>query len=128
MKYLLDTDIIVNHLRGKRAMNVSFIQEGSSISIITYGELTYGAYKSTRPEINLSKIEEMLTDLGIQIISLDEKIMEIYGKLKAELEKKGNRLDEFDLLIASTALNHNLNLVTGNIKHFERIPSLLLSS
>ena len=127
MKYLLDTNIIVEHLRGKRSIAASFLEKGSTISIITQAELYYGAYKSKKPKENLVKIKQMLEDLEIEIISLDEKIINNYGKLKAELEKKGKRLDEFDLLIASTAFSLKLILATRNIKHFQRVSRLQLA-
>lgn len=124
MKYLLDTNILVDFLRGTKSIEVSIIKESCAISIITYGELIYGAYKSDKKEENLYKIKEMINDLEIEVNTLDEKIMNEYGELKAKLEKKGERLDEFDLLIAATALINNLTLFSRNLKHFKRIPSL----
>lgn len=128
MKYLLDTNIIIEHLRGKRNIAFSFLEEGSAISIITQAELFYGAYKSKKPKENLNKIKQMLEELEIQVISLDQKIINNYGKLKARLEKKGKKLDEFDLLIAATAFSLKLILATQNIKHFQRISQLKLIS
>lgn len=124
MKYLLDTNILVDFLRGTKSIEVSMIKEGCAISIITYGELIYGACKSDKKEENLSKIKEMINDLGIEISFLNEKIMNEYGELKAKLERKGERLDDLDLMIASSAISQNLTLVTRNIRHFKRIPSL----
>lgn len=124
MKYLLDTSAVVNHLRGKRSLRPLVVKESSAISIITQAELFYGAHKSVQPQNSLRKIKQMLKDLGIEIISLDEKILQAYGKTKAKLEKKGQKLDEFDLLIAATCLAHNLTLVTSNPKHFKRVPRL----
>jgi tRNA(fMet)-specific endonuclease VapC len=49
---------------------------------------------------------------------------EIYGPLRSELGVKGKRLDEPDLRIASIALAHGLILVTGNVRHFDRVPGL----
>ena len=50
--------------------------------------------------------------------------METFGQMKALLESDGQRIDDMDLLIASTALTHNLVLVTKNEKHFRRVPGL----
>ena len=50
--------------------------------------------------------------------------MDTFGELKAKLEKSGKTIDDMDLLIGSTALTHNLILVTNNISHFERIEGL----
>ena len=70
MKYLLDTDVVINHLRGKKIINEKIITSGSFISIITYGELLYGAYKSLNKEKSLNLISAFLNDLSIKIISL----------------------------------------------------------
>ena len=50
--------------------------------------------------------------------------VEVFGRLKADLEKAGSPLDDFDLIIASCAIAHNLILVTNNAKHFKRITGL----
>jgi len=126
VKYLLDTNIIVDHLRGKKSLEIAVLKKGSAVSIITRAELFYGAYKSTQTAKNLDKIEQMFEDLDIEIISLDEKTLHFYGKIKTKLETKGQKLDEFDLLVAATCLANNLTLVTQNLKHFQRIPQLKL--
>lgn len=128
MKYLFDTSVIVEHLRGKKSIEVSVLRRGSAVSIITQAELVYGAYKSGQPQENLSKIRQMFADLGIEVVPLDEEVLDKYGRVKTKLERKGQKLDEFDLLIAATALSLNLTLVTNNIKHFQRIPELKLES
>jgi len=124
MKYLLDTNIIVDHLRGKKPIGINLIKAGCGASILSQAELIYGAYKSFQPQRNLAKIKAMFFDLEIQIITLNEEIIDQYAKLKAQLEKRGERLDEFDLLIAATAMVMRLVLVTGNISHFQRISYL----
>lgn len=126
MKYLLGTNILVDHLRGKKPIKVDYLKKGGAISCITQAELYYGAYKSKNFRENLSKIKAMLAELAIEVLVLNEEIAQLYGRLKADLEKKGRKLDEFDLLIASTAISFNLILVTGNKKHFQRIPQLQL--
>ena len=50
--------------------------------------------------------------------------MEIFGEIKSDLEKKDNRIEDMDILIAATALSYNLTLVTNNIKHFSNIDDL----
>ena len=124
MKYLLDTDVIINHIRGKKAIDKKVISEGSTISIISYGELLYGACKSKNKEKSLNLISSFLNDLSIKIINLDEKIMREYAEVKTLLEKMGNRLDEFDLLIGTTAKLNSLTLLSGNNRHYQRIPGL----
>ena len=126
MKYLLDTDVIIDHLRGKTDLSDSLKSDNLSISIITYGELIFGSEKSEQKEKTKKLVLDFINDLSIKIITLDQKIMEEYGKIKAQLEKKGKGLDDFDLLIASTAKIRLLTLVTRNKKHFGRINGLQL--
>lgn len=124
MKYLLDTDVIVDHFRGAKRLAESIVAEGVGISLITYGELLYGAEKSDQPEKTRDTVSDFVQDLEVNLLSLNKEIMQVYAGLKADLEKKGQRLDEFDLLIASTAKVNNLTLVTRNLKHYQRVPNL----
>ena len=47
-----------------------------------------------------------------------------YGEIRYKLEHKGQRVDQFDLLIGATVIHHKMTLVTSNIKHFERMDGL----
>ena len=60
----------------------------------------------------------------IKFLPFNDSTYAIFGETKARLEKQGNRLDDFDLIIASTALAYNLILVTNNTMHYERIHEL----
>ncbi len=124
MIYLLDTDVIINHLRRKEKIREAIIRDGVSISIITLGELLYGASKSANRENGLQATEGFLKEFTVEILPLSTKIMHEYARVKTMLETKGNRLDEFDLLIAATAKTHKLTLLTRNLNHFKRIPDL----
>lgn len=124
MKYLIDTDIIINYLRAKFELKRELLEEGAGISIITLGELIYGAYKSNRPQHLLEVTLAFIKESNLQIINLSQEGIFNFGSLKAELEKSGKRLEDFDLLIAATAIVNDLILITGNAKHFERIKGL----
>ena len=89
-------------------------------------ELYYSAYKSQKIAGNLSKIK--ILEKSFEIISAGSEIAEIFGMLKSDLEKSGNAIDDFDLIIAACALTHNLTLVTNNQRHFERIDGLKLTN
>lgn len=123
MKYLVDTDILIDHLRRKKAVQEQILDNGT-LSIITLGELIYGAYKSVHPHKALITLKEDLHILDFEIINLNEITIAEFGKIKAELELKGERLDDFDLLVAATAIVNNLILVTRNRNHFKRIKGL----
>ena len=82
-------------------------------------ELYYGAYKSQKVESNLAKVQRI--ESSLEIIPVSQELVEIFGLLKSNLEKKGKSIDDFDLILASTALSQNMVLVTNNEKHFKRI-------
>jgi len=125
MNYLIDTDIIIyslkNHLKVNENFNY-FRNYPKSISVITYGELLYGARKSQSVEANLAKTHRLAEIFPI--INISSSVMETFGDLKASLEQSGRIIDDMDLMIASTAITHNLILVTNNEKHFRRIEGL----
>ena len=127
--YLLDTDTIIYSLKGDLKVRENLklhVNDLLQISIITLMELYFGVYKSQHIDANLAKIKSLEQSLGI--LPTGQETAEIFGKLKAGLESGGNRLDDFDLIIVSTALTHNLVLVTNNEKHFQRIDGLKLEN
>lgn len=124
MKHLLDTDVLINHLRGKKRIDKEIIEDGTAISIITYAELLYGAYKSANQEKSLDIVKKFLNELSIEIINLNLETVDQYAQIKARLETTGVKLDDFDLLIAASALTSSFILVTKNKKHFTRVLDL----
>jgi tRNA(fMet)-specific endonuclease VapC len=124
MKYLLDTDVIIGHLRKRKAIPDEVIEEGFGVSIASYGELMYGAYKSEHVDKALEELNKFFARTPPNIIYANERVMEVFGKIKGDLEKEGQRLDDFDLVIAATAVAESLILCTYNLKHFQRIKGL----
>lgn len=125
MSYLIDTDILIYSLNGKEEVIENFKIKRNipkSMSVITYGELIHGAKKSKYEEKNLANIRRLVEIFPV--INVTPAIMETFGDIKAKLEKSGKIIADMDLLIGSTALTHNLILVTNNISHFERIEGL----
>lgn len=123
--FLLDTDIIIYTLKGHQTVLENFRDKAEypkAISVITYGELIYGAEKSQHKTKNLAKVHRLAEIYPVVEISI--AIMETFGRLKAELQKKGSPLDEFDLMIGATALTKGYCVVTNNERHFKRIPGL----
>lgn len=125
MRYLLDTDIIVDHLRRKKPIREEILDNGV-ISIITLGELIYGAYKSIHPHKSLITLKNNLQLLELEVINLNEIILAEFGRVKADLENKGKRLDDFDLLIGSTAKNIQSYACHKKYKTFQAIEDLRL--
>lgn len=127
--YLLDTDIVIYSLKGHPAVKKNLernLHAPLKISIITLMELYYGAYKSQNVTSNLGKIKRI--EDAVEIILLGKESAEVFAMLKADLEKAGAPLDDFDLILAACALTHDLVLVTNNVKHFKRIQGLKLEN
>jgi len=127
--YLLDSDILIYSLKGNSAVQkqlVLHLNDALKVSVISMMELYYGAFKSERTAGNLAKVRKIERHLEVLPVSIE--IAETIGMLKSDMESRGTRLDDFDLIIASSALAHNLILVTNNICHFERIEGLKIEN
>ena len=121
---MIDTDILIYSLKGNEIVNNNFrryAEEPKAVSIITIGELLYGAYKSVKKIENLAKVNSLS---GIfPVIDVNRTIMDTFAHLKADLSVDGIRVDDFDLLIGATALSMNYTVVTNNEKHYLKIPA-----
>jgi tRNA(fMet)-specific endonuclease VapC len=126
MEYLLDTNICIYIIKKKP---ISVFEKFKSLSIgsigissITLAELQYGVMKSSNPEKNQEALEKFITPL--EIIDYDYNATIEYGKIRADLEKKGTPIGPLDTLIASHAKSLDLTLITNNEREFERIIGL----
>jgi tRNA(fMet)-specific endonuclease VapC len=127
--YLLDTDTVIYILKGDPATTEHLkrhIHDSMKISVVTYMELYYGAYKSQRITANAARVKAL--GQSIEMAPINAAVAETFGMIKAALESGGHRLDDFDLAIAATALAYNLVLVTNNTDHFSRIDGLRLDN
>ena len=128
MNYLLDTNICIHFFRGKFGV-IEKIEsnrpENFAISEITLAELVFGAENSKNPKKNHRLIEQ-LTDI-VTVLPIYDSII-TYGKEKARLRKLGTMISDFDLLIACTAVEKNLILVTENIRDFERVSGIKIEN
>src|SRR5208283_2364687 len=129
MAYLIDTDIVINSIKGNKKVNQRISEYAAiprAISIITFGELLYGAKKSIQRDKNTS-IVYRLAEI-FPIVGITRSTIEAFTDVKMALELKGQRIEDFDLLIAATALSLNYTLVTNNAKHYKRIEGLQLEN
>lgn len=97
-----------------------------AISAITYGELIYGAENSANIENNIAKVHRLREIFPV--IELSCSIMDTYGSLKANLRRRGTTVNDFDLLIAATAITTGYTVVSNNQKHFGKIPDLQIEN
>jgi tRNA(fMet)-specific endonuclease VapC len=93
---------------------------------ITLGELLYGAARKGSPKLT-ARVRDVVA-IASTVLPFDERAAEVYGPLRADLEAEGRRLDEPDLRIASIALSRSLTVVTGNVRHFARVPGLAVEN
>lgn len=127
MRYLLDTNICIYFANGRHAQisaRLASIPAGElAISVITYGELLYGAAKSARVAENRAIIAKLVTDL-VAPLSLPLGAAAAYGEAKAQLRAKGQIISDNDLWIAAHALAEDLVMVTNNVGEFKRVKGL----
>ena len=131
VKYLLDTDMCIYLLNGDERVKSRVAQAGVaaiSVSILTVGELYFGAYNSARLEANLKRIREFLSSPGPIVLSIDDAAAKYFGKFKAALRRDGKPIGDVDLLIAGIAASRGLKVVTNNTEHFERIAEISLEN
>jgi tRNA(fMet)-specific endonuclease VapC len=129
MPYLIDTDIVINSIKGNKAVNEHIARYApipKAISIITFGELLYGAKKSSQKDRNTSVVYRLAE--VFPIVGITRSTIETFTEIKLALDRKGERIEDFDLLIAATALSLNYILVTNNTKHYKRIEGLQLEN
>jgi tRNA(fMet)-specific endonuclease VapC len=127
--FLLDTDTLIYWLKGDKHVEAKAMTMGLetlSYSIITQAELYFGAYNSSYLERNRANIQRLMNTL--KILPFDEAAANRFGQLKADLKRQGKILLDADLMIAAIALTNQLVLVTNNVKHFERIPELVIEN
>lgn len=131
--YLLDTDILSNLLR-PRPSNQLVAQlsavpvELQFTSSITLGELLYGAQRLENGRASLVQRIETVLVAGWPILPFDADAARRYGQIRADLERRGTPIGDSDMRIAATALVRGLIVVTGNVRHFQRVPNLTVEN
>lgn len=125
-RYLLDTNICIyikNHRPTEVLARFSKLPPGKvAMSAITYGELCFGAEKSSKSKESRQILEHLIA--LIPVLPLDDAVSVHYGKVRHHLQSSGKPIGNNDLWIASHALAGKLILVTNNAAEFERVPGL----
>ena len=124
-RVVVDTDVIVDFLRG--APEGQQLSDSSKYSrlvstAVNAFELYYGAFLSKASAGGVSSVKRLLD--SIEVLSTTTEAMLLAGRIGAELERKGKRLEFKDLLIGCIALNSGFSVLTRNAKDFQRIPGL----
>ena len=126
---IVDTDILVDYLRGKekstKLLDNYKKKEAVETTDINVFELYHGAYKMNKSTKKVSNLKGFLNN--IKVYSTSEDSMEMAGKLAAELETDGEKIGAKDVLISGIALVENKKVLTRNKKHFRKIDNLELA-
>lgn len=129
LSFLIDTDWVIDHLNAVAEVTRRLKElepQGLALSIISAAELWEGVYFSRDQKRSQMALEAFLS--GVSIVNLDEEVCKRFGHLRGSMRKRGQVMGDFDLLIAATALRHNLTLLTNNRKHFAGIAGLQIQS
>ena len=130
LRYLLDTNICIYIARQRPpsvAKRFAKLAAGSlGMSLITYGELRYGAEKNKQRVQALDTLSRL--EALIPVISPDDRVGEHYGVIRAALERAGTPIGNNDLWIAAHAQRLGVTLVSNNTREFERVPKLKLEN
>lgn len=126
MKYMLDTNICIYAIKHKPPEVIrNFLKHDPAelcISAVTYAELMHGVEKSQAVEKNRLAITMFLSSIAIW--DFDYTAAAEYGKVRAELEKRGTPIGPMDMMIAAHARAEGLAIVTNNTREFCRVENL----
>jgi predicted nucleic acid-binding protein len=127
VKYLVDTDRAADWLKG-RPDALDLLQllapDGLAISLISLGELYEGIYFGGDPIAGERGLRSFLR--FVDVLPLNRSIVKRFAQIRGELRRQGQLIGDPDLLIAATALHHDLFIVTRNTRHFARVPGISL--
>jgi predicted nucleic acid-binding protein len=132
MAYLFDTDAISEVLRREPSQRYlewlrTVPREEQFTSAVSVGELYEGAYRSRERERHLANISERVLK-ALTPLPFDVATARVFGQIQAQLENEGTPVADADAQIAAVAVYHGLELVTGNLRHFEQVPGLKINS
>jgi tRNA(fMet)-specific endonuclease VapC len=125
VNYLVDSDWIIDGLKGIPSATGTLARLGPgglAISTIAFAEVLEGAMREPDPAARIADLRAFLT--GYRMLPVTEETARIFAKRRAALRQQGNLIPDLDLLIAATAIEHGLALLTRNRGHFARVPGL----
>ncbi len=131
MTYLLDTNVVISLLNNRPPAVRTHLEAawvaGDKIALpaVVLFELFYGASKSNRPTANRAAVLQLLED-EFEPENFDLDAARAAGEIRADLERAGQRIGEYDTLIAGQALARGMTLVTANVREFSRVQGLKL--
>ena len=130
MRYMLDTNICIYAIKHKPEKVFQKLQEVEPedvyVSSVPYAELVHGVEKSAAVEKNRLALYMLLAN--IEILDFDVDAADCYGKIRADLEKKGTPIGPLNMMIAGHAQSRGYTVVTNNVKEFSRVSNLKIEN
>ena len=130
MRYMLDTNICIYAIKHKPEKVFHELQKHDPsevcISSITYAELVHGVEKSEAIDKNRLALSLLL--VNIEVLPFDVDAANCYGRIRADLEKKGTPIGPLDMMIAGHAQSLGYAVVTNNMKEFVRVEGLKIEN
>ena len=130
MRYMLDTNICIYAIKHKPEKVFQKLQEVEPedvcVSSVTYAEFVHGVEKSVAVEKNRLALSMLLAN--IEILDFDVDAADCYGKIRADLEKKGTPIGPLDMMIAGHAQSLGYTVVTNNVKEFSKVQDLKIEN
>jgi tRNA(fMet)-specific endonuclease VapC len=126
MKVMLDTNVCIALIKRKSPQVLKRFNDYTvgdiCISWVTLAELEFGVAKSQQKERNQAALDEFI--LPLEVAGFDRETALAYGRVRAELEKKGTPIGALDTMIGAQALTLEVTLATNNVREFSRIKGL----
>lgn len=127
---LLDTNICIYLIRRRSPEAMRRFEKFEvgeiGVSVVTVSELRYGVEKSEKPDQNRDALDRFL--LPLEVMAFDPEAAKAYGRIRADLERRGTPIGPLDTLIAAHAASLGATLVTNNTREFERVPNLRIEN
>lgn len=132
IEFLIDSDVMIDLINSGLSRLVlldnRLVPGFCGISVVTYGELLDGALWGRDPAESQVRTDAALRDSALEIIPITRIHMHHFAYIRGDLRRRGVKINFPDLLIAATALEHGLTVVTRNRRHFDRVPGLRVTS
>jgi tRNA(fMet)-specific endonuclease VapC len=130
VKFLLDTNICIyiinNRFEGSTSWIINAGIENVCVSSISVAELEFGITKSTKFDETQTALYKFLS--GFNLIDFDAVAARSYGRIRADLQSKGNIIGAMDMLIAATAISNEMILISNNVGEFSRVKGLKIEN
>jgi tRNA(fMet)-specific endonuclease VapC len=123
--FLIDSDWVIDFLNGRPdvvARVEKLSAQGIAMSMVSLAEVYEGVFYSRDPIADEASLKSFLD--GVNVLGIDEEVTRIFGRERGRLRRLHKTIGDFDLIIAATALRHDLTLLTNNRRHFELVEKL----